>query len=153
MKGQIWSMDFVASVVILALVLVPALFLWQDISSNAGEQKKILDMEQRVLEISDALANTQGSPENWTNETVALPGLKGSGVSLSGQKISMLNETSYQRLKNIFGYDFYISIKDVNGTLIMEKGKAPASETVAISKRAAIYNNRIVSIEILLWTQ
>ncbi len=149
--GQIWSMDFTASVVILMIIIIPALFLWYNASMESTEQRNLLRAEKQVLIMTDLMMTTPGVPPSWNNTTVISVGLAAEKNILEYQKLFEFNRTDYQKLKTIFGYDFYFELKDINGTVYFTKGQQPSIQNTTIPVvRRGLYNDRIVRLDFTL---
>ncbi|MBN2102195.1 MAG: hypothetical protein JW716_04980 [Candidatus Aenigmarchaeota archaeon] len=145
-------MDFTASIVILLIIIVPALLLWYNASSESTEQRNIFRAERQVLTVTDMMMATPGVPSSWNNTTVISVGFATEKNILEDQKLSEFNRTDYQKLKTIFGYDFYFELKDINGTVYYTKGQQPSFQNTTMPvERRGIYNDRIVILDLTVW--
>ena len=152
MSGQIWSMDFTASIVILLVIIVPALFLWYNADTESNEQRSIFMAERQALTLTDLMMTTPGAPSLWDNKTVISVGFATEKNVLEDQKLYEFNRTDYQKLKTLFGYDFYFELKDINGTVYYSKGQQPFPLNTAVPvERRGLYNDRIVILAFTLW--
>lgn len=153
MKGQIWSIDFAASLTIFVLVLSSLFMVWNFLSVQAQEQKALEKIELLALEVSDSILRTPGIPEDWNSSNVDIIGLSYSDHIIDPSKLINLNSTPYDqaRLLMTMGYDFYLKIEDLNGTVYLEKGYIDQNRTVVPVERYANYNDRIVKVRMVLW--
>jgi hypothetical protein len=153
MKAQLWSMDFMISIIIMIMVLVPAFMLWQSSISEAGQQKKMMTAETDALSITDGMIATPGVPSDWNSSTVVTVGFANEKNIFDGTKLDNFNATSYSRLRTMFAHDFYFELRDVNGTIYYTKGTKPPStiDNVIQVQRRGLYNERIVIMDFALW--
>ncbi len=153
MKGQIWSLDFISSLTIFLLVLSSLFMAWNFLSVQAQEQNALERIELLGLEVSDSILRTPGIPENWNSSNVEVIGLAYSDNIIDPDKLSNLNSTPYDqtRILMTMGYDFYLKIEDLNGTVYLEKGSINQDRTVVPVERYANYNDRIVKLRLVLW--
>jgi hypothetical protein len=154
MKGQVWSLDFAVSVTIFLMVLVPFLLVFGYIVDQNSERTVLDDMEVSALSISDSLVRAAGVPQDWNATTVELVGLAYTENVLDEGKMVLFDSLSYDKLKGVMskGYDFYIKISDLNGTVYIEKGSLPARTTIVPVERYAVYRNRVVKLQLYLWS-
>lgn len=148
-------MDFVASLVIFLLVLIPLLFVWNYINIQNMEQRTFDEIETLALKVSDSLIRTKGIPENWNSSNVNVIGLASEENVLNFAKVSefiYMGNNEYTLTKNILigKYDFFFSITDLNGTQYGTIGNKPADRTIVPVERYCMYNERIVKIELAL---
>jgi uncharacterized protein (UPF0333 family) len=154
-KGQVWSLDFVTSLVIFFLVLVPLFFVWNYVNVQNMEQRTLNDIQMLALSVSDSLIRTRGIPENWNSSNVNVIGLADEENVLNSTKVSHLMDmgnNEYELTKNILTgkYDFFFGITDLNGTQYGTIGSKPADRTVVPVERYCLYNERVVKIELAL---
>lgn len=152
-KGQIWSTDFILSVVILTIVIIPSLLFWNTFSKDETLRNEGLDARKRAFEVTDALMNSKGMPEDWNSSNVITIGLAAEKNILSREKADEMNGSSYQRLKNIVGYDFHMILKDINGSVYYDIGIAPYDNATNIVpvRRSVLMDDRIVILDFVLW--
>ena len=127
MRGQVWSVDFILSVVIFVTMIILFFFTFNLLSADASQQEEINRMQDTALEVTEALVRTTGSPPGWTNATVQLIGL--------AERENVLNDTRVLRFVNqsldyniskillgIGGYEYYVRIEHPNGSTVFLKG-------------------------------
>jgi hypothetical protein len=145
-KAQVWSMDFVASLVMFLLVLIPLLFVWNYMNIQNAEQRTFDEIETLALKVSDSLIRTKGIPENWNSSNVNVIGL--TKVS----EFIYMGNNEYTLTKNILvgTYDFFFSVTDLNGTSYGTIGSKSADKTIVPVERYCLYNERVVKMELAL---
>jgi len=156
-RGQAWSMDFVTSLVIFFLVLIPLLFIWNYVNIQSAEQRTLDEIEMLALTVSDSLIRTKGVPENWNSSNVNVIGLAEEENILDPEKVSeflSMGNNQYSLTKSILTgkYDFFFSITDLNGTVYGTIGNKPPDRTVVPVERYCQYKGRIVKLEFALIT-
>jgi hypothetical protein len=154
MKGQVWSLDFAVSVTIFLLILVPFLMIFGYIMNQNTERAALDDMGVSALSISDSLVRAAGVPQDWNATTVELVGLADTENVLDEGKVALFDSLGYDKLKSVMskGYDFYMKISDLNGTVYTEKGSLPGRVTIVPVERYAVYRNRVVKLQLYLWS-
>ncbi|NIO19414.1 MAG: hypothetical protein GTN76_01360 [Candidatus Aenigmarchaeota archaeon] len=154
-KGQVWSLDFVTSLIIFFLVLVPLFFVWNYVNIQNMEQRTFDDIEVLALTTSDSLIRTKGVPENWNSSNVNVIGLADEENILNPTKVSeflSMGNINYNLTRNILTgkYDFFFGITDLNGTVYGTIGNKPPDKTIVPVERYCLYNDRVVKIELTL---
>ena len=150
--GQVWSLDFIVSVVIFLTALMPLLFVWEYVNAQNQQQMLFDETEGIALSASDALLRTKGLPENWNTADVSVIGLASEENVLNATKVSYLlamGSSDYNRTRVILtgGYDFFLNITDLNGTSYGVIGSKPADRMVIPVERYCLYNERITKLE------
>ena len=154
MKGQIWSMDFIASIIIMISVLVPALFIWNNIRMDNYSHTEISQTSKKAVTIIDNMLESPGVPSGWNNSSVITVGFCEKKGIIDPIKLDEFNKTSYHKLKTIFGSDFYFRLEDINKSIYLEKGKYPFdNESIMPVQRRGLYKGRIVILDLLLHYQ
>ena len=154
MKAQIWSTDFVISIVIFFSVFALLIFSINNISSQNEIKRNFEDINNKISIVSESLVRTKGLPENWNSSNVILIGLASEENILNETKLNEFNNTEYQKIKEIFGYDFYFNLTDsLNGTIYLEKGLQPPSNAnlVVPVERYCLYRDRLVNLKLIFW--
>jgi hypothetical protein len=154
-KGQIWSLDFITSVIIFLIVLIPLLFVWTYVNIQNQQQILFDEVETLTLFISDSLIRTEGYPEGWDTVNVEQIGLASEENALNATKVSYfisMGNSEYNRTRTILtgGYDFFFNMTDINGTSIGLIGSKPADRMTVPIERYCMHNERIVKIELAL---
>ncbi|MCK4532020.1 MAG: hypothetical protein KAT94_04065, partial [Candidatus Aenigmarchaeota archaeon] len=88
MKGQVWSLDFITSVLVFLVVLIPLFFVWNYVNIQNQQQILFDEVEILTLSISDSLIRTEGLPEDWNTSDVSTIGLSSEENVLNVTKVS-----------------------------------------------------------------
>ncbi len=162
MKAQIWSMDFVISVIMFFATISFLFFAWNYASSQTRTQISLISMQKTSLTVSDSLVRIPGIPKNWDMENVVALGLVNGEYEINETKLGMFLDMSYSKAKKLLldkNYEFYFEMRDMNNTLIelsgenVTKGTYPSasSSIVAPVTRHAMYNGKIITVNFILW--
>ena len=171
-KGQIWSLDVIFSIVIFSFTITLRALTWLHVSNNLsinyGGASDIMSAEEKAFSYSLMSA---GTPSDWasTVNTVnsstwagVTPGIA-SGSAISPSKLyameSMVNE-NYTAVKVSFGitYDYYITIKGASGSpgnLNISIGLNPENlnaTSIFVNKVSSTFSGVPVTVSIMLWT-
>ena len=154
MKAQIWSFDFAISFLIFFLILVPTLFLFNYIIEQEISQRSLDEIETKALAISDSIVRTAGNPADWNATTVRSIGLAQQENILNITKVEYFMGMNYDTVKAVMtdGYDFNLTIKDLNGTVYGTVGTNPVNKTTVPVQRYAKYGDRVVSVMLKLYS-
>ncbi len=155
-KGQIWSFDLALSLLIFFTAMLSMLFAWSYMSSDIAETRQIKTMQLRALTVSDSIIRTPGIPLDWNESNVEVIGLASSDNTLVTSKVDSFMAMEYGKARALLGvspYDFYMEIKDINGT-IYKNTTLPISgdaDFVVPAERYAVYRGRIIKLRFILW--
>lgn len=154
-KGQVWSLDFIVSVIVFLSVLIPLFFVWNQINLQNQQELLFEDIERMALSLSDSLVRTGGFPEDWNESTVSVIGLASGDNILDESKVSSflsMGAANYNMTRTLLtgSYDFFFEITDINGTAIGSMGQKPDDKMIVPIERYCIYNGRIVRMELAL---
>lgn len=167
-RAQVFSGEFLLAYFIFSLALVTTFYLWNNINSDILESERLYDMEEASVDITEKLVNTGGLPNDWNSAGQILSiGLANDSRILDHGKILKFIEimnastSNYEDNKYLLGigkYDFYLSITDINGSIIrienrsLSTGKIPINDTYKITAvRTAIFNNTIIRMRLTVW--
>ncbi len=161
-KGQLFSLDFIGSVVVFVLILTGIIFFWNIYTSRFNAQLERETLTFQLVKISDLLVENPGIPTQWNETNVEVIGLVSSDRKLQVDKLSSFMNVTYDKTKTLFNidqYDFYFRIVDVNGAFIkangqfIEKGAFPgtAEESIVTIRRIVLYGTHKVVLEISAW--
>lgn len=163
MKAQVWSFDFMASVVVFFLVISTLFFVWQYATIQNEDQVMFNDMESSALTITDAIIRSKGSPEDWDDSSVRTIGLASEENVLNETKILTFIQMDYNRIRSMLGireYDFYFQVLHLNGTqarsggMDLVTGIDPAlheSVVVVPVERYILFDHRVARLRFMLW--
>jgi hypothetical protein len=157
MKGQIWSIDFAASIVIFISVIVVMMFVWTYTSSQVAEQKSGDDIQSLAISVSDSLVRTPGFPPDWNNETVSVIGLADEENILNETKVEYflyMGKNDYDRVRSLLGisYNFHFNLTHLNNTMINETGIEPLNADIIVPiERYCVYLGKPVKVRFIIW--
>jgi len=156
LRGQAYSIDFAAAVLVFVLAFAFFLSFWQNsiLSANAAIGRNRLG--QAALAASDALVLTSGYPENWEANAsaaqsigLAYPGLP---HSLSAAKLSNFTGIDYEKNRALLGLEggFYFYVESADGGRIYEAGNSTVSGGRAVSiARIAVLDGKKVRLRLV----
>ena len=155
MRGQIWSLDFITSILVFIVVLIPLFFIWNYVNIQNQQQILFDEVETLALSISDSLIRTKGLPEGWNTSDVSTIGLSSEENILNVTKVSYfltMGSSEYNRTRAILtgGYDFFFNLTDVNGTSHGTIGSKPENRMTVPIERYCLYDERIAKLEFAL---
>ena len=147
MKGQIFSFDMVISITLFIISLLVLYSVFSTISSEIIEKDIIEDAYEKANLVIEKAIRFPGIPNNWDSSTVEVIGLANKEYFLNRTKIERFNETSYNKLKCVFGgYDFYFRIEYMNDTIVLEKGHSIENKSAVKVLRYAVFDNKMVKL-------
>ena len=138
-KGQSFMPDFMGSLLVFTVILSIFLFSWNSVQGNQSDFDVEDEVRRNAYYTTTFLVSTPGYPEDWTNETVDIPGFAaGSDNVLSRDKLREFRNLSYDDQKSLLdGRDFHLTFRK-NGTLLqldsedLEYGKKPVNASLAV---------------------
>lgn len=166
MKAELFSSDFMISIFLFFSVLVIITFYYQNLQNDVYETSNRNDMYIKAIDVASLLATTSGYPHDWNSTTVKIIGLYDSGKFNLTKFEYLINNTDYQTAKTMLGtgvYNFYISLKNITGNIIVKSGNYNYSyglypsnaEQVVLVKRLGLVNLNgnatKVTLEVILW--
>lgn len=164
MKAELFSSDFIISILIFLSALVIITFYYQNLQSDVYESNIRNEMYSKAVNIASLLATSSGYPKYWNYTTVKVIGIYDSG-KFNLTKFEELKKINYNTAKTMFGtgpYNIYIALKNETGSII-EKSGVPYSygvtitnaEQVVLVKRLGVVSLEGTSIktvmEVILW--
>lgn len=166
-KGQVWTIDFMLSILILVIALVIFGRTMINLSISGNEDVRPLLLEGRV--ISDSLIS-EGYPVDWNSSSVSKIGLT-SDKRINQSKVSAFYSMTYSDAKTSFNipFDFFVFMLGEDGNLIsidssyglghnlvnatqdsVDLGGVEFDRLVKIN-RITIYDSKIVNLVVYLW--
>jgi hypothetical protein len=171
-KGQMWLSDFTIS---LLLFIVAALIAVKIIMNSFSVNSDFEKLKDDATKISEILLS-EGSPANWTNDTVIRPGLL-TGGRFDISKVRNAMNQSYINYSSMMpklqtSYDFLVIFQEQDGEIINFGDAANpsysignplvsvnATEVLFTSgyddlvklTRLAVYDSRIVKMIVYAW--
>ena len=162
MKAQMWSLDFIVSMMIFMTVVIALMFFWSYASLQVGEQITLDRLQDTAITVSDLLVRSPGVPEDWTLSTVTIIGLAREEKVLDPGKVYEFTRIPYstaQKLLRVAPHNFYLEILTPNGSVVtvnntlVTAGSLPASaRTVVPISRFVLLDGEIVRLNLQLWT-
>ena len=162
MKGQVWSTDFVSSVVVFFISVVAVLFIWNYSVYSNSQQTVLNDINSLAIKISDSLVRTGGLPFGWNDSSVQLIGLASQENVLNTTKVDYLTSMGYDTLKNKLktgGSELYLEIRYINGSVATNSsgqelavGTYPSAASMIVPvERYVLLNELPAKMRLMLW--
>ncbi len=158
-KAQTWGIDLVIAMTIFSIAII--IFFLYSINFAGYETTEFKSLDYDAEIIADSILSP-GSPENWTTDSVVIPGILTNNqinqTKLDNLKTLTSTQENYQttRLKFSTKYDFYFFLKDSPNNGIGKPNTDP--ETIADEKenlvkitRFTIYENKPKTVYLYLW--
>lgn len=164
MKAELFSIDFVVSILLFLSVLIILELYYGNLQSDIYEQYVLSDLQRKAISVSDLLATGSGNPKYWDSTNVMVVGFFDEG-KFNLTKFEELKKISHQTVKQLMGtgvYNLNINLKNETGDLI-EIGGTTYSFGLPITnvrnaasiKRFGIADleseNKKVIMEVILW--
>ncbi len=159
-QGQVFSMDFVASIVSFMVFFLIFFTIYGGIKGQAAASASLKDAQETAALLSDELVRTQGVPANWTNETAVTIGLASEEGVLSYSKVRSMGNMTYADTKDnllLGGMDYFLNLSYVTNATIFSYGSYPpgnASAVIPVS-RMVLYDNGsargLAILKVIVW--
>ncbi len=156
-KGQVWGLDLMMASIIMIVGII-AIYIYAINFSNTSEN--ILEEMFYQGNLVSSLILSEGSPENWTDENMEIPGIL-SNNKINQTKLNLFynitnNNSEYKNIKRILvsSYDFYFNFTNMetHGNPISGIGKIPDNpENLVKVERITIYKNKPTKFSIYMW--
>jgi hypothetical protein len=162
-KGQIWTADFIAGLILFIFVL---LFTTKITLSMSIPEEEPATYKEAIY-LSEALLS-QGYPKNWTSDLVIIPGISNDN-RINQTKLEELKEISYDQTKALYSisgeYLFFFknetSILNISGctfgyNVSTDNNCEPQLDSSTYSdlskiERTVIYNYEVIKLIIYVW--
>ncbi len=164
MKAQVWSFDFMASVLVFFMILAVLFFAWEYTTFQNEDQIIFNDMENSALTLADSIIRTRGFPEYWNESNVQVLGLASEENVLNETKILMFVQMDYDSAKRILGipaYEFYFQLLRLNGTQAranstdlltgLDPTEFQNSTIIVPVERYILFESRVAKLRFMLW--
>jgi len=165
MKAELFSSDFVISILVFLCALVIISFYYQNLQSDVYESNIRNEMFSKATNMASLLATTSGYPKYWNNTSVKVIGLYDDG-KFNLTKFEELKKINFNTAKTMLGtgpYKIYIALRNETDDVIENQGIsysygiAPVNaEQVVLVKRLGIVKIEETSIkttmEVILWS-
>ncbi|MEM5772855.1 MAG: hypothetical protein QXL86_01355 [Candidatus Aenigmatarchaeota archaeon] len=132
-KGQVFSLDFIVSIVLYIFIVSISMLIWHNINTQIEESETNNAFYSNLVSVSDLLVNTAGVPSDWEKldpstdmEKISQIGLALSTNELSMEKIIAFTKLPYSQAKDAIGAKsrfIYIEFLDTKGNFLRKDGK------------------------------
>jgi len=164
MKAELFSSDFVISILVFLCALVIISFYYQNLQSDVYESNIRNEMFSKATNMASLLATTSGYPKYWNNTSVKVIGLYDDG-KFNLTKFEELKKINFNTAKTMLGtgpYKIYIALRNETDDVIENQGISYSygitpvnAEQVVLVKRLGIVKIEETSIkttmEVILW--
>ena len=162
-KGQAFMPDFLASLVVFAVLISIFIYSWNTVISD---QSRVGAETQKMSEAKNTatfLVNTPGYPEDWNRTDVEIPGFASSENFIEQEKLDEWDEISYRdQNRLLLSNNYMITIRDSEGEVVevdgknYSFGKQPENASVVVPERRNILFNTTektinAELEYLTW--
>lgn len=147
--------DLIIGFLIFALAFVISFQSWNAIRISIANSEDAHYFEASVYQSAESLIKNQGEPRNWesTNASITFIGLADDENLLNSEKLSALNRTDYDSLRDyvLSTGDYQITVSNTSG-IIYQTGRPPAGEvTVVRVDRLIMINNSYYTFTFKGW--
>lgn len=149
-KGFAIATDFFLASLVFMLVLAYSAYTYYYYAGEFRYAEARKEAEISSLAVTDMMLKGPGNPVEWQEEP---NGTKAMGLAyeeniIDPEKLSALEAMDYNRSRDLMGLstDYYMRVRWVDGTVIMEKGEKRDESAVSM-KRVAAYNGTYAWVE------
>jgi len=118
-RGQTFTVDFIASLLVFIAILLTVNALWAHILSDSEYARQRGESAALTAAIADGLVRSPGSPEDWTASDVESAGFVGSeALVLDARKLSEFLNADYETQRAALstgGYGFRLEFWNADG--------------------------------------
>jgi len=164
LKAELFSSDFLISILIFFSVLSIIVFYYQNLQSDVYENNVRNDMYLKAINVASLLATSSGYPQYWDASNVEIIGFYDNG-KFNLTKFEEFKKIDYQEARKKLGtgvYNFFISLKNTTNQIIEKPGvvyshglSASNAEQTVLVKRLGLVNlddkTVKVTLEVILW--
>ncbi|MFB6144094.1 MAG: hypothetical protein ABEJ98_02165 [Candidatus Nanohaloarchaea archaeon] len=153
--------DFLGSIVVFTVVISLFLFSWNAVTQQQVGASSFKLMREDARYTMSLLASTPGYPENWTNETVEIPGFATEDNVVSARKIEEFAALNYsQKSKLLQAGNFNLTLSNSSGVMTFRGvrasfGRSPENASVIVPVERSVLVNLsgdMISAELRLVT-
>jgi len=120
-RAQMFSLDYIMSVVIFTMILVILLPVWGTVNQQIQDAEARKEMQMVSISVVELFSRSTGNPSNWTNESIFSIGLANSAHVVNATKVLELRKIDYRTAKSLLGmnpYNFTLNFTNSRGYLI-----------------------------------
>lgn len=160
-KGQVFSGDFAASILVISVVLTIFLMTWNITVENTSDntEDRLKEEAQRAI---DLLIKTEGKPAGWSEEGSPqyIGFTNGEIYVLGSNKLEGFEQLTYEEQKQLLGApNFNLTIRNQEtGEYILQEGTTSSNpgNIVPINRNAVLEDNeteerRLVEVNYVIW--
>ncbi len=117
-RAQIFTIDFIISLVVFITILMTIISLWMALDLHIKEVESRREMHSISISVSDALIRSKGHPDKWNETNVQSIGLAEEEYVLSLNKTILLIQMNYDTTRSIMrlgNYQLFMYMSDING--------------------------------------
>jgi hypothetical protein len=149
-KGQIFAPDFVASIVLFSFFLLFFGVIWNGAVKAFIHEPAVTENQN---DYAFSLLKTSGKPENWTPDSVVVPGLYSEG-RISAEKFYNFFQLDVQEQRKLLRVqDFYMELEYLNESTVSYQGQelrafsGPEFESAGnFPSNSSVYVEREISV-------
>lgn len=153
-KAQVVIADLFMALIIFAILLVAIVGTWNHYLVRADERIVYGDMTIKAMQLADTLVKSPGYPDIWDESSVDIIGLAVDDRELSTDKMhnfTNMSEAAIKEKMKIKNYDFYFSLKTIDGSINITHGSNISGTQAATIRRYVIYENKTAELLFTLW--
>lgn len=147
-KGQVFSPDFIGSIVIFTVVVSIFMMSWNSIAGNLTAPGTEETMRRTAYQTTTFLISTEGYPEDWNSSTVKIPGFAESDNVLNLTKLEEFDSLSFESQRELLkANEFYLAFQNESGNMTLDGnelvyGEYPESpDTAVVITRSVLIND------------
>lgn len=145
--------DFMGGILVFTVVLTIFLFSWNSVEINQQKFSAEDQIRQDAYYTTTFLVSTPGYPENWTSETVEIPGFASEDNVLSMQKLREFGRLGYAEQKTLLqGLDFSLNITSSENDLIISYGSYSSNSSTVVPIRRNVLVEKLETENEVLWS-
>lgn len=119
-KGQVFSPDFISSIVVFTVVVSIFMLSWNSIAGNLSAPGVEETIRRTAYQTTTFLISTKGYPEKWNSSNVEVPGFAESDNVLNFTKLQEFDNVSLAEQKSLLKADnFYLAFQNESGNMTL----------------------------------
>src|SRR3989338_535384 len=159
-RGQLFSLDLMASGLGFIIFFIFLISVWLVLSSRLEEKREAEELQLQAFQITNMLIMSPGVPADWEENPaeVTIPGLQQSPGRLNQSKLDAFVALDYNQVQKTFNigrFEYQFKVIGINGSLLYSAGIPPDnSSTRSISvNRWVLQENETQQILFTLWSR